>query len=109
MFCYNCICYTCPYGLKCNICDTYLDGHILLVEGCNGQREEDKCLFDYIAREETGVPEHAEMLREMIRNKDSASIEAFFDYKDGPYHKAIRERLGCEFKSAQKEKSYEDD
>lgn len=93
MFCAECICHSCPYGLKCNICDVWLDGHILLVEGCNGQRETDECLFDYISREATGVPEHAEMLREMIRNKDADGIEAFFDHDTGPYHKAIREKI----------------
>lgn len=92
MFCTNCICHNCPYGLKCRDCDTWLDGHILLIEGCGGQREADECLFDYVAREETGVPEHAEMLREMIRNRDSVGIEAFFDHKTGPYHLKNRER-----------------
>jgi hypothetical protein len=65
-------------------------------------------LFDYIAREETGVPEHAEMLREMIRNRDSDAIEAFFDQKVGPYHIKSRERYE-EWKKEQEENKHVDD
>lgn len=108
MFCSNCICHRCPYGLKCNICDTWLDGHVLLVDGCGGQRETDECLFDYIAREDTGVAEHAEMLRDMIRNRDSAAIEAFFDHETGPYHQKSRERYE-KYKKNLEEKEYEND
>ena len=61
------------------------------LDGFAGQRECDECPLDYIAREYT-EPEHAEMLREIIRNKDSAAMEAFFDYKMGQYHKKERER-----------------
>jgi hypothetical protein len=89
MFCHDCICHGCPYGLTCRECDTWLDGHILLIEGCNGQKECDECLFDYIAREETCTPEHAEMLRNIVRNKDSKAMDEFFDWRTGPYHNAI--------------------
>ena len=105
MFCTKCICHNCPYGLTCRDCDTWLDGHMLLIEGCNGQRETDECLFDYIAREETQVPEHAEMLREIVRNKDSKAMDAFFDWKTGPYHKAIHEKYNELYRNSEEKES----
>lgn len=108
MFCTECICHHCPYGLRCRDCDTWLDGHILLIEGCNGQKKTDECLFDYIAHKETEVPEHAEMLREIVRNKDLKAMDVFFDYKTGPYHQKDRERFE-KWQREQKENSYEND
>ena len=92
MFCTECICHTCPYGLKCRDCDTWLDDHIHLIEGCNGQRKSNECLFDYVARVETGIHDHAEMLREYVRTKNYNACKEFFDYKTGPYHKKSRDR-----------------
>jgi hypothetical protein len=53
-------------------------------------------------------PEQAEMLREIIRNKDSVAMEAFFDHKTGPYHKKERERYERWLRE-QEEKKHEDD
>lgn len=103
MFCTNCICHNCPYGLKCNICDTWLDGHILIVDGCNGKRECDECPLDYITKEYTELA-HAEILREIIRNKDSTAMEAFFDHETGPYHKKERERYEEYLRNLEKKK-----
>ena len=107
MFCNDCICHRCPYSLRCHICDMWLDEHILIVNGCDGQRECGECPLDYITRLDT-KPEHAEMLREMIRNKDVDGIEAFFDQKTGPYHKADRERFE-KWKREQEKKKHAND
>jgi hypothetical protein len=80
----------------------WLDGHILIADGCDGQRKSNECPLDHITREYT-EQEHAEMLRQIIRNKDSAAMDAFFDYKTGPYHKKARERLNNERKLQNKD------
>lgn len=80
MFCTECFCSKCPYGLKCYICERELDGHLIIVEGCHGDREIDCCILEHIA------PKHASMLREMIKNKDTKAIEAFFDHKTGLWY-----------------------
>ena len=81
MFCTECICHKCPYGLKCWFCDRELNGHLLIVEGCDGSRESSTCTLDEIA------PEHADALRKIIRDQDSVAMEAYFDYKTGPWYK----------------------
>lgn len=80
MFCTECICHQCPYGLRCWTCDRELDGHLLIVEGCNGTRESDKCPLDSIA------PEHAETLRKIITEQDAAAMEAYFNLETGPWY-----------------------
>lgn len=81
MFCTECVCHRCHYGLKCWICDRELNGHLLIVDGCNGSRESDKCVLDAIAHE------HAAALREIVKRQDSEAMEAYFDYKTGPWYK----------------------
>lgn len=81
MFCTECICHNCPYGLKCWLCDRELNGHLLIVEGCNGNRESNVCILDSIA------PDHADALREIIKKQDADAMEAYFDYKTGPWYK----------------------
>lgn len=81
MFCTECICHKCPYGLKCWICDRELNGHLLIVEGCDGSRESSTCALDAIA------PEHADALRKIIKDQDSVAMEAYFDYKTGPWYR----------------------
>lgn len=39
------------------------------------------CVLDSIA------PEHANALREIIKNQDSEAMEAYFDYKTGSWYK----------------------
>lgn len=107
MFCNDCICHRCPYGLRCNTCDAWLDGHILITDGCDGQRECDECPLDYLTRMYT-EPEQAEMLRTIIRNKDSVAMEAFFDHKTGPYHKKERERYEQWLKEQEENKNAND-
>lgn len=80
MFCTECICHHCPYGMKCWICDRELDGHLLIVDGCNGSRESDICVLDAVA------PEHAAALREIIKRQDAKVMESYFDYKAGPWY-----------------------
>lgn len=80
MFCNECFCHKCPYGLRCSECDRELDGHLLIVEGCNGLRESVSCPLDDIA------PEHANALRTIIKARDAAAMEAYFDYKTGPWY-----------------------
>ena len=81
MFCTECICHNCPYGLKCWLCDRELNGHLLIVEGCNGNRESNVCILDSIA------PDHADALREIIKKQDADAMEAYIDYKTGPWYK----------------------
>lgn len=80
MFCTECICHRCPYGLKCWICDRELNGHLLIVDGCNGSRESDVCPLDVIA------VNHADALRGIIKAQDAEAMEAYFDYKTGPWY-----------------------
>lgn len=80
MFCTKCICRQCPHGLRCWICDRELDGHLLIVEGCNGLNESTTCPLDVIA------PEHANALREIIKAHDANAMKAYFDYKTGPWY-----------------------
>ena len=81
MFCTECICHNCPYGLKCWLCDRELNGHLLIVEGCSGNRESNVCILDSIAHD------HADALREIIKKQDADAMEAYFDYKTGPWYK----------------------
>jgi hypothetical protein len=62
------------------MCDRELDGHLLIVEGCNGDRESKICPLDVIA------PDHAEHLREIIKAHDANAMKAYFDYKTGPWY-----------------------
>lgn len=80
MFCTECVCHRCPYDLRCYECDRELDGHLLIVEGCNGSRESDACPLDEIASE------HAEALRGIIKARDAGAMKAYFDYKTGPWY-----------------------
>lgn len=80
MFCTECICHCCPHGMKCWICDRELDGHLLIVDGCNGNRESDVCPLDVIA------VNHADALRGIIKAQDAGAMEAYFDYKTGPWY-----------------------
>lgn len=80
MLCNDCICHKCPYGLECYICDRELDGHLLIAEGCRGDREDKICPLDVIAEK------HAEALREIIKNRDAKAMKAYFDYKTGPWY-----------------------
>lgn len=81
MFCTECICSQCPHGLKCYICNRELNDHILICEGCHGDRVSDICPLDSIA------PLHADALREIIKNHDMAAMEAYFDWKTGPWYR----------------------
>ena len=80
MFCTECICHECPYGLKCYVCNRELNDHIHICEGCHGDRVSDTCLLDNMA------PEHADALRELIKARDADAIEAYFDPKTGPWY-----------------------
>lgn len=80
MFCQECICHQCPYGLKCHICNNELNGHLLISEGCQGDCVASVCLLEEIA------PEHAESLRSIIKSKDAAAMEAYFDPTIGPWY-----------------------
>lgn len=80
MFCTECICHRCPYELRCSECDRELDGHILIVEGCDGFRESAICPLDSID------PEHADALRKIIKARDSIAMEAYFDLETGPWY-----------------------
>ena len=81
MFCTECICHKCPYGLKCYICNTELNGHLLISEGCNGDYVAETCILEQI------TPEHADALREIIKAKDREAMEAYFDLKTGAWYK----------------------
>lgn len=85
MFCTECICHRCPYGLKCWICNNELNGHLLICEGCHGSYVADVCILEEI------TPEHADALREIIKRRDSEAMEAYFDYKTGAWYKSRRE------------------
>lgn len=80
MFCTECICHQCPHGLRCWICNNELSGHLLINEGCNGATVSDVCILEAIASE------HAGALREIIMAKDTKAMEAYFDYKTGPWY-----------------------
>lgn len=80
MFCTECICHQCPYGLSCWICNNELNGHLLINEGCAGSTVSDVCILEEI------TPEHACALREIIKARDSDAMEAYFDYKTGPWY-----------------------
>lgn len=80
MFCTECICHECPHGLKCYICNDWLNGHILINEGCHGSYVADVCLLEEV------TPEHANMLREIIKARDAVAMEAYFDHKAGPWY-----------------------
>lgn len=81
MFCTECICNRCPHGLKCWICNNELNGHLLINEGCHGHYVTDICILEGI------TPEHADALREIIKRRDSEAMEAYFDYKTGPWYR----------------------
>lgn len=83
MFCKECICHKCPYGLKCYICDRELDGHLLICDGCSGDRVTEACTLDHIA------PKHASALREIIKVQDAEAMKAYFDYKTGAWYNEI--------------------
>ena len=85
MFCTECICRKCPHGLSCTICNRELDGHIHINEGCHGDRTDTICILEQI------TPEHASALREIIKARDADAMEAYFDYKTGPwYNKEVK-------------------
>lgn len=80
MFCTECICHTCPHGLHCWECDRELDGHLLIVDGCNGCRVSDVCPLDVIATD------HADALRGIIKEQNADAMKAYFDYTTGPWY-----------------------
>lgn len=80
MFCSECFCSNCPYGLRCYVCNSRLNDHILINEACRGDRVSTSCPLDSIA------PEHADALRDIINANDSDAMEAYFDYKTGPWY-----------------------
>lgn len=81
MFCNDCICDRCPYGLSCDYCDKWLDGHILIVDGCDGKRECNVCLLDDM------LGDGATILREALKSKNDDKIDDFFDNDFEKYYK----------------------
>ena len=80
MFCTDCICHKCPYGLRCYICNNELNGHLLINEGCGGNYVTETCILEEIA------PKHASTLREIIKTRDSDAMEEYFDRETGRWY-----------------------
>jgi hypothetical protein len=53
---------------------------LLICEGCSGNYVAKVCLLEEI------TPEHAAALREIIKARDSAAMEAFFDWETGAWY-----------------------
>lgn len=80
MLCQGCICNRCPHGLQCYICNNELDGHLLISEGCRGDRVNSVCPLEDIS------PEHAEPLRQIIKARDALAMERYFDPVSGAWY-----------------------
>lgn len=72
MFCHKCICSHCSYGMNCSYCDTWLNRHIIIAEGCSGCIENNICPLTEM------LGNGAMKLRDFLKNKDEIGIENFF-------------------------------
>ena len=72
MFCDKCICNHCSYGMNCSYCDTLLNRHIIIAEGCGGCIENNICPLTEM------LGDGAIKLRDFLKNKDEIGIENFF-------------------------------
>lgn len=72
MFCDKCICNRCSCGMSCSYCNTWLNRHIIIAEGCDGYIENNICPLTEM------LGNGAIKLRSFIKNKDKIGIENFF-------------------------------
>lgn len=80
MHCHDCICKNCPYSLSCGQCDGMLIPHLIISGSCRGDKDWDECPLNKCAKQ------HARPLRQLIRNKDYDSIEAYFNFTTGAWY-----------------------
>lgn len=72
MFCNKCICDHCPYGMSCSHCDIWLDRHLIIAEGCDGDAENNVCPLTEM------LGDGAVKLRNLLKAEDENGIEKFF-------------------------------